>query len=508
MHRPDASVVLITVDGLNIATVDAMLAESALPNVQWMIDNGVRVRQAVSGYPTITYAQFTSIMTGLFAGHHGILGNKWFDRYSLTFRDYNTIATYRSVNQDFLAPTLYERLHEQMTVNIQSAIHRGVTRTIDNWMSGGVWWFFGKFQELDSIMPTRFEVISDLANETGRWPVLIHAYHPAVDEIGHRRGPDSPQYRRAVRNADRQIGRIRQAVASAGMTDRTCFVLLSDHGFEPVPWENCFDLARWLRREHGLKVTNSAYDSELLEDRHRHFNQYDAVVIAGGNRRAVIHLRGPAGWFDLPTRDQVDRLLHSDSQGGRASLVEQTGIQLAARRIEAPADSSVVELVSRHGVSRVTRRGEGDDKRYRYDVVDTDALGDWADDTLQAFIADGWHDSAQWLAATIDSPYPDLVVQIAEMFDSARAGDIALFSPDGWDFASHDRGGHGGVTRSDMLVPMIFVGPRLPKGRTIPVARLVDVAPTILHLIRGDEAQNPEPAFDGIDLTPQLIEAQ
>jgi len=503
VQRPPTAAVLISVDGLNVATLDAMLAAGELPAIRRLIDEGVRVEAAVSGYPTITYAQFTSIQTGLYAGHHGILGNKWFDRHALRFRGYDTMYTYRDVDGDFLAPTLYERLSDRMTVSIQSPIRRGVTRTIDNWASSGIRWFFGLFLDVDRLMPTRLEVVRDVANETGQWPALIHAYHPAVDEVGHRHGPRSAQYRQAVRNADRQVTRIREALDAAEMTDRTYVVLLSDHGFEAV--DNHFDVPDWLRRERGLRVADRPYDNEWFEQRHRHFSPFDAVVINGGNRRAVIHLPGPGGWFERPTPEEVGNLLQTDPTTGRPGLIDHPGVELVARPIDADGDERVIELLSRTGRSLVRRRWQDGAKLYRFERIEGDALGDWTNPSLEQVIAGGWHDGDVWLTATIDSLYPDLVVQMVEMFDTPRAGDIVLFAEDGWDFGSRTRGGHGSITRSDMVVPMIVVGPGIPAGRTIPCARLVDVAPTLLHLVRGRPLSPGEPPFDGTDRAPELL---
>ncbi len=503
VQRPTTSAVLISVDGLNMATLNDMLAAGELPAIRRLIDEGVRVETAVSGYPTITYAQFTSIQTGLYAGHHGILGNKWFDRYQLRFRGYNRMYTYRDVDGDFLAPTLYERLPDQVTVSIQNAIRRGVTRTIDNWASSGIRWFFGLFLDVDRLMSTRFEVVRDVANETGQWPAFIHAYHPAVDEVGHRHGPRSEPYRQAVRNVDRQVTRIREALDTAEMADRTYLVLLSDHGFEGV--DEQFDVPDWLRRERGLKVTDRPFENEWFEQRFRHFSRFDAVVINGGNRRAVIHLRGLGGWSEPPAREAVQNLLQADPTTGRPGLIDHPGVELVARPIEDDGDERVIELLSRTGRSQVQRRWHEGTKLYRFERLEGDALGDWTNEALEQVIADGWHACDVWLTATVDSLYPDLVVQMVEMFDTPRAGDIVLFAEDGWDFGSSNRGGHGSITRSDMVVPMVFVGPGIPAGRTIPCARLVDVAPTLLHLVRGRPLSPGEPPFDGIDRAPELL---
>jgi hypothetical protein len=50
---------------------------------------------------------------------------------------------------------------------------------------------------------------------------------------------------------------------------------------------------------------------------------------------------------------------------------------------------------------------------------------------------------------------------------------------------------------------MIFAGPNL-HGGSIRNARLVDVAPTILSLIRGRPMDGSESGFDGVDRMPEI----
>ena len=51
------------------------------PNVARLIEMGTAYEWgAISSFPTVTLANHTSILTGRFPGHHGILHNAWYDR--------------------------------------------------------------------------------------------------------------------------------------------------------------------------------------------------------------------------------------------------------------------------------------------------------------------------------------------------------------------------------------------------------------------------------------------
>ena len=496
VERPESAVLLISIDGLAVKVFDELLDTGDLPNIKSLIDRGLRVRRAVASEPTITYAMFTTILTGRYAGSHGIVGNKWFDRWALLYRDYTNIVTYRWVGKDYLAPTLYERLPATMkSVSIQSPNRRGAARKIDNWASSGIRWFFGALHDVDRLIPLRMELIAESANRWGVWPVLIHAYLPAVDEIGHRYGADSTEYRRAVINADRQVGRLFQAVQDAGMIDRTCFVLISDHGHLPSPPDRYFNVADHLRRM-GWTVQDRPTHVADYNRRRRHYAGTDAVVVTGGDRRAVIHLPGPDAWHQRPDYAVVEALI-DPAAGPGPSVWLSPAVKFAfAPRRDPATGRRTVEVYSRHGHSRMGRRRVRGRLEYGYQVVTTDALA--------GAIPTGWYDAQTWLTLTVDTPYPDFVVPLVELFESPRAGDVMLTAAPGWDFSAGGRGGHGGVDAGDVLIPMVFAGPGIPAGCTIDHARLVDLAPTILGLISAEDRAFDVESFDGIDRSGEL----
>ncbi len=122
-----------------------------------------------------------------------------------------------------------------------------------------------------------------------------------------------------------------------------------------------------------------------------------------------------------------------------------------------------------------------------------------------AGLADGrFHASADWLVGTIRARFPDFVSQIVDYFDSPRAGEMIVFSADGWDFSQANRGSHGGIGQQDMIVPMAFAGPGLPAGGQIPLARTVDLLPTLLEFLGRPDALGASGPIDGVSRLEEL----
>jgi len=499
--RPPRSVIVFAPDGMDCRKLTELLNAGELPNIQRVfVEGGVGVEQGFDCLPSVTYANFSSFITGRFPGHHGITGNLWLDRNTLENHYYMTLATYRDVNKHIKAPTVYEMLADHFTANIQCHTRRGATVTLDNSARFKWDWILGTYLDADRHVPNSLPKLVSIANRVKRWPSLIVTYYPGVDEIGHRYGTDSPQYAEALRNVDVIVGRITRAVADAGLAERTTFILVSDHGMVPVGKNHHFDLKRWLHEARGLRVI----DQPLLWARKYPYrlvalNGYDVFLVIGADRRAQIHLKGRRGWVYPPTPAEIEAFVKAGPP-----LHEQPAVDCVLMR----AGPDRVRVLARTGEALIERRRRADGvTQYRLRVQSGDPLGYLRCPRLAAFIEKGWHGSRQWLEATARTDHPDFVPQAAELFDSARTGDLLVFAADDWDFNRGLKAGHGSCLYRDMHIPLFFAGPDLPAGATIPVARLVDVAPTILGLLNEADRLEKFPPIDGIDLSPQLRSA-
>ncbi len=520
VRRPDRSVVLFLVDGMDRGRFEELLGKGELPNIEErFVRGGVGVEYAVTSMPALTYPNAVSFVTGRFPGRHGILGNRWFDRHQRFYQDYLTAATYLLCNQDFLTPTLFEILPDHFTVNIQGHTRRGVRDTFDAPIESGLAWLFQTYACLDDYVGVRFVSVVDLANRVGEWPSVLMLYFPGVDEVGHLQGPDSERYAEALRIIDRAVGRVAGAMDRMGLSESTYFVLTTDHGHLPGHRDRVFDVAGWLESERGLRTYDGLAVPGFFDARFAFFEKHDAVVINGSYRRAAIHLKGREGWSSLPTCEEKRRVMglpsedsvaaEAASQPESTALYGYPAVELACFQEE----PGRVRVVSRNGSALIERREDGPEPLYRVaDAVGAlpdggevgDPLGYSADPALAEFTKRGWHSSREWLEATAAANYPDFVPQGVEMFESHRAGDIVLFAAHDWAFGHYEPGGHGSCLAEEMRVPMFFAGGGLPRGASIRHARLVDVMPTVLEMLGETERLAGIGRIDGVSILAEL----
>ena len=480
--------VLFICDGLSVDLVERGCAEGWLPNFRdRFMKAGTRVENAVTCVPSITYAVLTTFASGVTPARHGIVANEWFDPRLRLWREYGMIKHYRDVNGDFHAPTLYELMLPKISVSIQSAVHRGVTKNVANWAQSGVRWFYHDYTAVDKLTATTIEYVADWANENAVWPDLLVCYFPGLDSVGHAFGVNSERYRAAAVHADYQVGRICDWLESSGLLETTTLILVSDHGMASVADDGYVDLLKTLRRDMGRRVTEQPCQGRSFESRYRHFERYDTVLARSAVRFAAIHFRGKLGWNDPLDASELRAILEMPAEGGR--LWDHSGVALAAYL----ANDREVVLRTPRGSARIEERATPAGLEYRYLPTPNDVLGYLCDAALAEFVEQGYHGSREWLDATRDQTYPDIVPHLAPLLHQPRAGDVVLFAARGYSFGK-EKSGHGGIHRDEMRIPMFFAGPGIEAGGVIDKARAVDLAPTIMELFGGQVADG---VFEG-----------
>ena len=488
------SAIVFFVDGVNREVFDRLLAAGKLPNLQkYFVDRGLYAERCIANVPGVTLPNQTSFVTGLFIGRHGITGINWFDRNRLMTRNYEEVNQKNSLDGDYLAPTIFERLPDATTMSLFFQAHRGAAKFVENWTSAGPPFFFGWYGFVDRISLWRFDLVAEVARAQGEFPAFVICYLLSPDMEAYRRGISSDAYAQALEHSDAQIGRILRDLEAAGRLERTVIALASDHGMTDVTrhWE----IEKFLRGELRLAVSGEGWADDIpFEDRLHYYQKFTCVVTGSGDRYAAVSLRKPpasveakeAGaafapnWLARPSAE--DLRAYPARDGRRVDLLARLRDAEAVDLLAYKTGPDTVRLVTKKGVAEATRTGAGG-RRFRLATVEgDDPLGYAA--TVPAEMLDGSaHDDREWLAATAGSPYPDLIPQIVVYFDAERAGDILVFAAPGWDFRNHNKAGHGGVRPEEMFTVLLLAGPGVPHERRTQALRAVDALPTILELL-------------------------
>jgi arylsulfatase A-like enzyme len=504
------SAIVFFADGVNRDVFDRMLAAGRLPMIRkYFVDRGLYARRCVSSVPSVTLACETSFVTGVFPGRHGVTGIKWFDRNRLIRRNYETIAQKNTLDGDYIAPTIYERLEGETTMSLFFQAHRGATKFAENWTSAGPPYFFGWYDLVDRLSLLRFHIAASVARQREAFPALTIAYLLWPDMEAYRSGVSTEAYQRALEHTDAQIGRVLRDLEAAGRLETTVIVLTTDHGMVDVAHH--WPIEKIFREDFRLDVaTQHLWEETMFEDRLAHYGKYACVLAGSGDRYWAVSLRKPKpgsedgkvafeNWLVRPSAD--DLRAYPTRDGGRIDLIRRLRKQEAVDLVAWRGGPDRIHVTNRRGTAEMTRGASAAANTnrsaqvermgtYAYRVVQgEDPLG-YADALPPKMVLGQPHDAAAWLEATVDTAYPDLVPQLMTYFDAPRSGDLAVFAAPGWDLGEVHKAGHGGLRPGEMLTPLLMAGPGVPHERREAPMRAVDVVPTLLDLLGKPVPEN------------------
>ncbi len=216
---PGTTVLLISIDGFRWDYLDRGLT----PNLSRLAREGVRAEALVPVFPTKTFPNHYTIVTGRYPARHGIVGNV------LTAPD---IGRRLSLFQPETVRDSAFYLAEPIWVTAERQGRRtaplfwpGSEAPVSGIRPSYALPFDGKMPDTARIgwMLERLELPAE------QRPVFFTLYFDLVDNAGHRYGPDAPATDSAIVRADRLIGRVIQGLDRIGRGDVNLLVV-SDHG--------------------------------------------------------------------------------------------------------------------------------------------------------------------------------------------------------------------------------------------------------------------------------------
>ncbi len=217
--------VLISIDGFRWD----YLAMHPAPNLQRLAAGGVHARRMTPSFPSLTFPNHYTLVTGLRPEHHGIVGNYFYDP------DLKAKFAYKT-HEASVDPRWWAGGEPVWT----TAELQGVRSACYFWPGSeapnhGVHPSFYKPFTKQLTCAERVDgLLVWLSLPPAQRPRFATLYFDLVDTKGHDFGPEAPETAAAVLEADAAIGRLIEGLAKLGLGDRTDFVIVSDHGMEPI----------------------------------------------------------------------------------------------------------------------------------------------------------------------------------------------------------------------------------------------------------------------------------
>jgi predicted AlkP superfamily pyrophosphatase or phosphodiesterase len=221
--RSAQTVLLVSLDGFR----GDLLDRDKPPSLNALGADGVVAEAMIPSFPSLTFPNHYSIVTGLYPEHHGIVSNTMYDPV---------------FNAEFSigSPAVTESRWWGGEPIWVTAEKQGVKSASFFWV--------GSESEIEGVRPSMYKkfdsrvtfaarvdsVLGWLSLPEAQRPRMITLYFNEPDHIEHLKGPDSPDAFAAVMQVDSAIGRLVTGLKTRGIYDSINLIIVSDHGMANI----------------------------------------------------------------------------------------------------------------------------------------------------------------------------------------------------------------------------------------------------------------------------------
>ncbi|RDI98218.1 alkaline phosphatase family protein [Dyella solisilvae] len=216
---------LISIDGYR----SDYFARGLSPTLEQLAKDGVHATGMQPSFPSLTFPNHYTIVTGLRPDHHGIVNNTMVDP---------VLGNFTLGNRDAVSDG---RWWDQGTPLWETARQHGLRSATMFW-PGSEANIHGSHPEFwkpydGSVTPAQRvdQVLAWLDLPASERASFFTLYFDDVDHAGHTYGPDTPQVDQALRDTDAAMARLLQGLKQRGLLDRINVIVLADHGMASVP---------------------------------------------------------------------------------------------------------------------------------------------------------------------------------------------------------------------------------------------------------------------------------
>ncbi len=254
-QRDKPYVILISVDGFR-----ADYFEQYKPAfLQKMRRKGVAAEAMIPSFPSVTFPNHYTLVTGLIPPHHGLIGNTMYDpstqeMYSL--RDPKAVQN----------PRWYGGMPIWSLAESQGLLSACFYWPGSEAPIGGYYpTYYYPYSETKGVVERIQRVVDWLELPEEKRPHLITFYMPQVDHAGHSFGPESIETAAAVQLVDATMKRLVNQVSKTKLPVN--FIFVSDHGMVKLDTAHPLRLPSLQEDRIEQVVNNGTYVSVFVKEK-------------------------------------------------------------------------------------------------------------------------------------------------------------------------------------------------------------------------------------------------
>jgi predicted AlkP superfamily pyrophosphatase or phosphodiesterase len=289
-------VILISADGFRYDYAEKYQAAHLLK----MSKQGVHAESMIPSFPSVTFPNHYTIVTGLYPSHHGLVNNSFYDPAKKSGYSMGNKAKVR--NGEWYGGTPLWVLAEQQQLLSASMFWVGSEAPVKN-VRPTYYYDFNDRMPLND----RIQAVKDwLMLPEAERPHLITFYLSEADHAGHKFGPDAPETAAAVQEVDSVMNELTEAVQQTGLPVN--FIFVSDHGMtavdrdHPIHMPAAIDTSKFIIPSSGTTLVLHAKNKEDIQP------VYEALKKEEDHYKVYLKNNVPADLHYSASDDRMNRI--------------------------------------------------------------------------------------------------------------------------------------------------------------------------------------------------------
>jgi predicted AlkP superfamily pyrophosphatase or phosphodiesterase len=286
-------VILISADGFRYDFAQKFNAENLLR----LSKEGISSDYMQPSFPSLTFPNHYTIVTGLYPAHHGLVDNSFFDEhkkasYSMSKKDaVRDSSWYGGTPLWVLAEEQHMLSASFYWVGSEAAMH-GIKATYNYHYSEAI--------SIDK----RIDIVKSwLQLPADKRPHLITFYLPQVDHGAHKYGTNAKETGDSVRFVDDAIGKLTAAVATLNLP--IDYIFVSDHGITDVDTANTIALPSAIDTSKFTMASGDALLHLYAKDKNNIQSAYEQLKSAAKDYDVYLATNTPAQWHYFMTGSAI-----------------------------------------------------------------------------------------------------------------------------------------------------------------------------------------------------------
>jgi len=289
-------VIMISADGFRHDYAEKYQAEHLLQFGR----EGVRAVSMIPSFPSLTFPNHYSIVTGLYPSHHGIVANGFYDAarnemYSMSNKPMVRDGTWYGGTPLWV-------LAEQQQMVSASMFWVGSEADVKGIRPSYYYYYSEKIPTGD-----RIKAVKDwLSLPEEQRPHFITFYVSEPDHAGHNFGPDAIETAQAVKTVDSTIYQLTEAVRTTGLPVNYIFV--SDHGMTKVNGEDVLPIPAVIDTTKFLISSSSTMLALYAKDKSGIQPLYETLKKEAQHYKVYLKTNVPAEFRYSDADDKMNRI--------------------------------------------------------------------------------------------------------------------------------------------------------------------------------------------------------